>query len=193
MPNVTLADLGDQFDAGYLMPLASAGLGRADGVELFAQKKLSRALWGQISYAYSRTESRALDGVWRASIFDLPHALALVGGWKMGRGFELSTKFSYTSGRPNLPFDLAESERQNRAVYDLARFKSERLPAYHRLDLRLDRRTAHKWGNLVFYVEAENVYNRNNVRMYLWNAKTRQPEAVSQLKMLVMGGVNVEF
>jgi outer membrane receptor protein involved in Fe transport len=193
MPVLTIADLGDQFDGGYLMPLVGSGRGRASGIELYVQKKLSRLLWGQVSYAYSRTEHQALDGVWRPGYYDLPHALALSGGWKVGRGLELSAKFSATSGRPSIPFDMEESVRQNRAVYDISRFKEERLPVYHRLDLRLDRRTSHKWGNLVFYVEADNVYNRKNVRQYVWNAKTREPQALAQLKLLAMGGVNVEF
>jgi hypothetical protein len=193
MPALTLADLGDQFDAGYLMPLVGKGRGRVSGIELYVQKKLTRVLWGQVSYAYSRTEQRALDDIWRPGYFDLPHALAVSGGWKVGHGLELSTKFSVTSGRPDIPFDLDESARQNRAVYDMSRFKAGRTPAYHRLDLRLDRRTSHNWGNMVFYVEADNVYNRKNVRQYVWNAKTRQPQAIEQLKFLAVGGVTVQF
>jgi len=193
MPALTLADLEDRSDAGYLMPMVGKGRGRASGVELYVQKKLARVFWGQVSYAYSRTEQRALDGVWRPGYFDLPHVLALTGGWKAGRGLELSTKFSATSGRPDIPFDLAESARQNRAVYDMSRFKTGRTPPYQRLDLRLDHRTSHKWGNLVFYVEADNVYDRKNVRQYVWNAKTREPQAIEQLKLLAFGGVTVQF
>jgi outer membrane receptor for ferrienterochelin and colicin len=193
MPALTLADLADQSDAGYLMPLVGKGRGRASGIELYVQKKLARVFWGQVSYAYSRTEQRALDGIWRPGYFDMPHVLALTGGWKAGRGLELSTKFTATSGRPDIPFDLEESARQNRAVYDMSRFKAGRTPPYHRLDLRLDHRTSRKWGNLVFYVEADNVYNRKNVRQYVWNAKTRQPQAVEQLKFLAVGGVTVQF
>ena len=193
VPALTIADLGDQFDAGYLMPLANSGRGRASGIELYAQKKLTRVFWGQVSYAYSRTEQQALDGIWRPGYFDLPHALAVTGGWKAGHGLELSTKFSATSGRPDIPFDIDESVRQNRAVYDMSRFKEGRLPAYHRLDLRLDRRTSHKWGTLVSYVEADNVFDRKNVRQYVWNGKTREPQAIEQLKLMVIGGFEVKF
>jgi hypothetical protein len=149
-------------------------------------------VWGQISYAHSRTDNRALDGVWRPSTFDLPHVLAVVAGVKATRSLELSAKFTYTSGRPTTPL-LPESYEQNRMIVDLTRVNAERVPAYHRLDFRLDRRQTHGWGNLVFYLELDNVYNRENALFYDWNPKTRERHMVPQLSFMALGGVNVEF
>lgn len=192
-PSVTAADLGEQVDVHfYLIPYKSEGLGRSSGVELYVQKKMSGRLWGQVSYAYTRTEQRALDGLWRSGSFDLPHTLAVVVGVKPGRSLDLSAKFSFSSGRPATPF-LPESYVQNRMIFDLARYNAERAPDYHRLDLRADRRTSHRWGNVVFYVELDNVYDRKNVRYYEWNPKTRERRATSQLTFMGIGGVNVEF
>jgi hypothetical protein len=192
-PGITAADTGEQVDVFYYMlPYVSQGRGRASGVELYVQRKLSGRIWGQVSYAYSRTENRALDGVWRSSTFNLPHVLAVVGGLKASRTFELSTKFTYTSGRPLTPL-LPESYEQNRMIFDLTRVNAERSPSYHRLDLRFDRRQSHRWGNLLFYVELDNVYNRKNVLAYDWNAKKRERNTLSQLTFMAIGGVNIEF
>jgi hypothetical protein len=193
VPSLSLADYGEQYDGALLLPLVSQGEGRASGVEFYVQKKLSGALWGQVSYAYSRTEQRALDRIWRPSTFDMPHVLSVIAGCKISKSLEVSSKFSYTSGRPDTPFLAEESAAQNRLVFDMTQLKAERTPAYHRLDFRLDRRNSFRWGSLVWYVEADNVYNRKNVRLYLWNAKTHAREPLNQLTLLVMGGVNVRF
>ncbi len=194
LPFLTMADMGEQYEPSYLMmPLVSRGEGRSSGIELFAQKKIGGRLWGQVSYAYSRTEQRALDRAWRRGGFDLPHVLSVVAGTKLTRRLELSSKFSFSSGRPMTPILEAESLAQNRLVLEAARFNEERAPAYHRLDLRVDHRTSHRWGNLVAYVELDNVYDRDNVRTYYWNPKTRERYAMPQNAFMVVGGINVEF
>jgi hypothetical protein len=175
------------------MPMSSVGKGRSTGVELYVQKKLTGSLWGQVSYAYSRTEQSALDGIWRPSGFDLPHTTSLVVGYKVNRDLEVSSKFSFCSGSPTTPFLLDLSAAQNRAVRDTTRINAERLPAYSRLDLRADKRYSFDWGSLVFYVEADNVFNRKNVRQYVWNPKTRALQAEEQQTFLVVGGITVAF
>jgi hypothetical protein len=192
-PSVSGADTGEQVDVSfYMIPYVSEGRGRASGVELFVQKKLAGRFWGQLGYAHSKTENRALDGIWRSSTFDLPHVLSVIAGVKATRTIEISTKFTYTSGRPSTPL-LPESFEQNRMILDLTRLNSERAPDYQRLDLRFDRRQAHRWGNLVWYLELDNVYNRENVLFYDWNAKTRERYAYKQLTFMAIGGVNLEF
>ncbi len=192
-PSLTFADFGEQYDASFLMPMAGSGRGRVRGLELAVQKKLVRALWGQVSYAWSRSEERALDRVWRPGTFDLPHVLSLVLGYRLQKGFELSSRFSYSSGRPVTPFASETSLAQNRPVYDTSRIHAVRAPAYSRLDLRVDKRFGFRWGGLVLYVEAENLYDRANVRAYTWNPKTRQAQAATQLPLLVLGGLDLEF
>jgi hypothetical protein len=192
-PFYTLADAGEQYDMyTLLIPLVTGGSGRSTGVELFLQKKLTGRVFGQLSYAWSKTEQRALDGVWRPGTFDLPHVLSVLGGVKATRALEVSAKFSYTSGRPYTPF-AAETVSENRMIYDGARYNSERGRAYHRLDLRGDHRSSFRWGNVTTYVEIDNVYNRKNVRYYYWNPKKQKQEAVPQLAFMLIGGLTVQF
>jgi outer membrane receptor protein involved in Fe transport len=193
-PAMSLANVGDLFDiSGYLLPLTSQGRGRSRGIEVDLQKKLTGSLYGQISYARSQTENRALDGVWRPSTFDLPHVLSVVAGYRIGKSLELSSKFSYTSGRPFTPFLEEASREQNREVLDMTRFYAERGPTYHRLDLRADKRSTHGWGNLVYYLEVQNVYDHENGRYYFWNRKEGHGEWAPQVSRLFIGGINIEF
>ena len=49
------------------------------------------------------------------------------------------------------------------------------------------------FAGIVLYVEAENLYDRENVRRYTWNQKTNERQAWTQLPLLVLGGINLEF
>jgi hypothetical protein len=193
-PYLSLANKGNEFDLSlFLAPLVSLGKGRARGVELYIQKKFSRGFYGQISYALTRTEYRALDGVWRRADVDLPYVFQLVGGVRIAPSFEISSHFCYSSGPPMTPLLEDESRSQNRLVRDSSRINAERAPEFHRLDVRLDRRFTLGFCNLVAYVEADNVYARKNVRFETWNTKTREKSYEYQTGLLIIAGINVEF
>jgi hypothetical protein len=193
-PFLSLASMAGFYDINeILMPMTSRGSGKARGIEFALQKKLTRAIYGQVSYAYSRTEHRALDGVWRLSGYDLPHVLSLVAGVRLSQRWEVSTKFAYSSGRPVTPLREQESREQNRSIFDAERLFTERGPAYHRLDLRADRRFHRPWGTVTLYLEGDNLYDRKNVLRYVWNANARRLDSEAQLSLLVLGGLTVQF
>ena len=192
-PVLSMANTGDDFGInGLLIPLTSAGRGRSFGAEVYVQKKLTHRLYGQVSYSYSQTEHRALDGVYRLASFDIPHTFTALGGYKLGR-WELSSKFTYASGRPYTPYLMAASEAQNRAIFDLSRINAERAPAYHRLDIRVDRRFEFAGWSLLVFADVLNVYNRENVQQYVWNPKTRARAIIPQYTLLPNIGFNVKL
>jgi hypothetical protein len=194
-PQLTLANHGSEFNTSdlLLLPMSSAGKGQARGLEFFLKKRLDGGLYGQIAYSWSRTEQAALDGVLRRGAFDTPHVVTVVGGSQLGQRWELSGRFTMASGRPYTPPLGTESVEQNRLIYDPARFNAERLPAFHRLDLRLDRkfRVLGRSGSL--FAELQNLYNHRSVIEYSWNQKTRALYAEKQLGLLPVIGINVEF
>jgi len=193
-PQVSLANDGDSYTInGRLIPMTSAGEGWSEGLEFFLQKKLSSGLYGQVSYTLSRARHQALDGVQRPGSFDIPHVLYLVGGYRLNEEWEVSTKFSYATGRPRTPLLQPDSYEQNRWVLDMSRLNSARMPDYHRLDLRIDNRQNFSGWNLVTYFELQNAYGRRNIFTYLWNEKTRSEEPVYQTGMFFVGGIKVEF
>ncbi len=71
-----------------------------------------------------------------------------------------------------------------------------RLPAYHRLDLRLTAQ-ADYWGlDWNFYIDVINVYNRNNILVYRFHIEddlTIGRNEVSMLPLLPTLGVSVRF
>jgi hypothetical protein len=193
-PTLSLANTGDQYGVyGLLLPYASRGEGRARGVEFYVQKKLTARWYGQLSYSFSRTEHRALDGVLRRGAYDSPHVATSIVGFKPTPRWELSSRFSHASGRPYTPPLEPASTQQNRYVYDLSRVNDARARDYQRLDLRVDRRTRLLGLNFTWFFEAQNVLDRENVFQYVWNTKTRRVEALDQIHFFPVGGFNVEF
>jgi hypothetical protein len=191
---LSLANTGDQIGVQELIfPMLSSGTGRSRGIELFAQQKLTKSTYGQISYTRSRVEHRALDGVWRAGGYDAPNLLTAILGAKRGTRWEFSTRASYSSGRPLSPLNTAASTAQNRLVLDVTRLNSERTPAYARLDVRVDRRFAIRGTWLSTYFEIQNVTNRENRSVQQWNAKTNRVEWRPQVALLPLIGMNWKF
>jgi len=192
-PTLSLANTGDDFGVqGLLLPLSSAGEGRASGFEVYMQKSSTGSWWGQLSYSFADSEHRALDGVWRTGSFDVPHTFTGLGGVQWGP-WEFSGKYAYASGRPRTPFLLDASVQQNRAILDLDRINAERFPAYQRLDLRVDRRFNHDGWSAVIFTEVLNVSNRVNVQQQVWNPKVRGPDTIDQYTFLPNIGFSLKF
>jgi hypothetical protein len=194
-PQLTLANHGSEFNTSdlLLLPMSSAGEGRAQGLELFLKKRLNGGWYGQIAYSFSRTEQAALDGEFRRGSFDTPHVLTAVGGYQVGERWEVSGRFTLASGRPYTPPLMPDSVEQNRLIYDVGRLNAEHLPVFHRLDVRVDRKFRFFGGNVSLFAEMQNLYNHRSVIEYSWNQKTRELYAEKQLGLLPVVGINVEF
>ena len=194
-PQLTLANHGSEFNTSdlLLLPMSSGGKGRVRGLELFLKKRLNGGLYGQIAYSLSRTEQAALDGVFRRGSFDTPQVFTAVGGQQLNRRWEFSGRFTLASGRPYTPPLMLESVDQNRLVYDVAQFNAERLPTFHRLDLRVDRMFSFFGRNSSLFVEVQNLYNHRAVINYEWNQKERELRGEKQFGLLPVVGINVEF
>jgi hypothetical protein len=193
-PTLSLANTGDVFGiGGLLFPMTSRGTGRAEGVELFAQKKFTGGWYGQVSSTWSRTRHSALDGVRRRGAFDVPYTGTAIVGWKRGTRWEYSSRFTYASGRPFTPVLEPAATSQNRLVLDLDRVNASRTSAYARWDMRADRRFRLLGREATTYLEIQNLLNRANVQQFTWNPKRRALAAVDQIAFLPVGGLNIEF
>jgi hypothetical protein len=53
-------------------------------------------------------------------------------------------------------------------------YNGDRYPAYHRLDLRVNRYFETSRGRVAVFAEIINLYNRSNVRIYDYDWKCRQ-------------------
>ncbi|RMH56747.1 MAG: TonB-dependent receptor [Bacteroidetes bacterium] len=174
-------------------PLVATGQARTRGVEAMLQKKLADRVYGMVSGAYFRSRYRGADGLWRNRVFDSRVLFTIEGGYKPGHRHEVSMKWSYAGGAPFTPFDEAASQAAGRGIFDAARINTARLPAYHALNLRYDRRFHFRRATLITYLSVWNVYDRRNIAGYYWDEVANRRRAVEQFGLLPILGVEFEF
>ena len=175
-----------------LEPLQSEGKGRTWGIEAFAQKRLSAVpLYGLVSASLAWSDFEGLDGISRVGAFDTRFIGNLMLGWRPGASWELSGKFRFATGLPTTPFIISGS---NAGQLDFTRYQEgPRLPDFHALDLRVDRRWSWRSVQLVTYLDVQNVYNRQNVSQYTWDDRKQAVTTDEQLGILPTIGINLEF
>lgn len=193
-PYLVLANTGagfsgsdDNFSSYGLEPLTSAGAGLARGVEFSIQKKMSEIpLYGILSFTYSKSDFKPLDGISRSSNYDQNWIINLSGGYRFNIFWEVSTRFRFASGRPYTPFD--DNGRQY-----LTDLNTRRLKSIHSLDLRVDRRWILKNWTLITYIDIQNIYNRKNLNGIRWDPQTRSVDETSSIGILPSIGISAEF
>lgn len=158
-------------DRSRLLPEA----GRARGVEAIVTRDGTGSLSWSLSYALSRAEDR-LDGRWTPRVLDQTHAFNARFAYDIRPGWQFSGSWQYHTGWPFteqiLDVVVAESEDGSELVEVIERgfgpINAGRLPAYHRLDLRMTRAFQFERSRLEVFLDVFNVYNRENLRGYEW-------------------------
>ena len=193
-PYLVLANTGagfsgsdDNYSAFGLEPLVDAGFGKARGVELSIQKKLSEIpYYGIFSFTYSKSDYTSLDGIERSGSYDQNWIINLSGGYKFNEFWEVSSKFRFASGRPYTPFN--SDGTQNIIDYNTKRIKSA-----HSLDVRVDRRWYFSGWTLITYVDIQNIYNQNNQNGIRWDRREMRTDESSSIGILPSIGISAEF
>jgi outer membrane receptor protein involved in Fe transport len=191
-PYLTLANLG-----GSIVPtffgswLLGVGSGFARGIEVSLQRDSPGELSWLVNYSYSRVEFKALDGVLRPGDFDFRHILNAVVSCPISPTLGASLRWRYTGGQPYTPFDLQLSAQRDTSYFDMTKINTLRYPAYHRLDIRLEKKFVFKKWNLDAYIDVQNVYNRKNIYYTFW--EDGSPKTVHYLPILPLIGLSAHF
>lgn len=140
--------------------------GLAQGIELFYRSAEHGPLSWWLSYAFSSIEDDFGDRtVPRGN--DQPHALRADLNYRTPRGWALHGAWLYHTGRPTTRITgrvVPGPDGVARVEPVLGPLHGDRLPAYHRLDVRLSRTWRLSLGELNTYLEVQNLYDRENVR-----------------------------
>lgn len=152
-------------------PVSSSGKGRAYGVEVHYS---NGNLWGckfDVSYTYYYSEFRKMDpnfmptGPYLPTNWDNRHLLNILLGRSFKKGWDVGLRWRFAGGAPYTPYDLNLSSKidswneTHRPQIDYSLYNSERLPAFHQLDLRIDKTWFLKKLTLSLYVDIQNLYN----------------------------------
>jgi hypothetical protein len=133
------------------------------------------------------------SGKWRNRIYDNRFNFNLEGGYIPSSDWEFKIRWIYAGGAPYTPLNYEASKNAGVGIWDLNRINSERLPDYHSMNIRIDKRFYFSSSSLLVYLSVWNVYARKNVAFYYWNEVTNEIDTQEQWGMLPVLGVEYEF
>jgi TonB family protein len=175
--------------------LGNEGSGRIYGGELLLRYKSDARFFGWVAYTLSRSERRDGDAEsYRLFDFDQTHILAVLGSYKLGRGWELGGRFRYVTGNPYTPAvaGILDADAGAYAPANGAR-GSARSPAFHRLDVRVEKTWAFEDWKLSAYLDMQNAYNRQNPEGRTNNFNYTRSDVLAGLPILPVLGLRGEL
>ena len=171
-PSISLHDVVDtiaqQIQQVVWLPMNSGGRGQAAGIEISDVTHIGSRTVMRGSVAYARAMFAGLDHIRRSSNYDLPWIVNFAALQRLGRGYEISARFGYSSGLPYTPFDVPDSLAQNRPIYEVSRMNALRAPYYARFDAQLNKDMMMRGLHLELYMGVNNILNRSNFLSYVW-------------------------
>lgn len=162
LEGISLANKGTEFGSIGNEAVTQSGKGRAYGMEIFMQKKLTRHFFGILSYTLYKSEFTNRNGMYLPAAWDNGQLLSITAGYKLPRNWELGIKFRYQGTAPLTPFDLVASQLNylsvGTGILDYTRFNSNRLPAFHSSDIRIDKKWNYRKTTLNLFIDITNWY-----------------------------------
>lgn len=165
--------------------------GRAYGTQFLLRYDLVDRFFGWMSASVIRSERTDPDGRWRLFDFDQSFVFTALGSYDLGRGFEIGSRFRYSSGYPRTPVRAASYDARVDAYVPLfGAHNSIRIPAFYALDVRLAKHF--KFGEkseLELYLDVQNVTQHENAEEIVYNFDYSRRSYITGLPILpVLGG-----
>ena len=152
----------------------STSQGRAYGVELYYQQKLRNNWFYNLTASYIVSEFRDVDETFVPSSWDNRTTLNLILGRTFKNNWTLGGKFTYAGGNPYTPFDETLSSNRTlwdanqRGVFDFNNLNGAKLPDFHSLDIRVDKKWYLNKSTIILFLDIQNIYsNRFQLIPYL--------------------------
>lgn len=194
VPN--LGGLGPTFELllekqlGFALYREAIGRARSYGLEVLLKRNVGR-LFALLSYTLAKSERtedpRVLVG-WRPFELDQRHNLQLAASYQLSN-WRLGARVQIVSGNPYTKERLDPSG----GTVSEAPFRA-RLPVFYSVDVRADRRWHRCWGDIVFYIDIQNVTNHRNVEGRVFEPSNSGQPAEKDIRGLpIIPFIGVEF
>ena len=142
-----------------------AETGESYGLEFLLKRDRGSRLSWFVNYAYQVAEDTLADGRTVSRPWEQEHTLNLSANYRVGRKWNLNASWIYHTGWRTTPFSLVEEDGE--PEIEAGEWFSETFPAYHRMDLRINRAVFTRGSkSFELYIDITNLYNRKNVRGY---------------------------
>jgi hypothetical protein len=166
-----------------------AAEGDAWGLELTSRYRIRDLFFSYVSLTVGRATR---DGA--PFEYDQPYALSMVASWHPVPHWKLGARYRFAAGLPYTPVDEAVYNG-NTDTWEpvLGEEMSERLPDYHKLDLRVARMIQWRRVSMSAYVEAWWIPGDGNVVYPAWSYDYRQEVGVRGPTLVPLVGGEARF
>ncbi|HMR77139.1 MAG TPA: hypothetical protein PKD61_18605, partial [Polyangiaceae bacterium] len=178
----------------------NAGEGSAVGLETLLKYKPDSRFFGWLAYTLSRSvRKNSPDDEEYLFQFDQTHNLIVLGSYRLGRGWEFGARFRVVSGPLTTPVlgppALPALYAADSGSYTQLQGEpfSRRLPLFHQMDMRVDKRWQFRDWRLSTYLDIQNVYNNQAVEALVYNYNFSQENFQTGLPIIPSVGLRGEF
>lgn len=160
---VSLANKGGGFEVLGNEEIETVGKGRSYGLELQYQQKLTNNFYSIFSYTYFFSEFTGFDrSVYIPSVWDSRHLVSFVGGYKLKRNWEISSRYRFAGRSPFVPVNIpVTTNTYPDIVLDYSRLGEEKLETFSQLDIRVDKKWNFEQWYLNIFFEVQNILGQN--------------------------------
>ena len=193
LTNMVVIGLGDVDSASDVW--RNGGLGRVVGGEFMLRWSPHRNFMGWIAYTLSRsTRQDRPEDDWYTFEFDQPHILDVVASYEFPFHITVGARFRLVSGNPTTSMLGAMFDVDSPMYFPVSgEYMGSRVPAFHQLDIRIDKEFIFRKWRLTAYLEIMNVYNRANPEALIYNFDYTEQDYLSSLPFIPNMGVRAEF
>lgn len=177
--------------------LTTEGEGRVMGLEILLRYPPKDRFFGWIAYSLSRADRRPTPSDdWVRFDLDQTHNVTMIGSYQLNRNITIGGRFRYISGNPYTPVVSATFDADfGGYIPELGTQNSARIPPFHQLDIRIDKKYRKETWSLTLYLEVTNVYNNRSIEFepdYNFDFSQAQFEKIG-LPIIPVLGLEGEF
>ncbi len=176
----------------------NAGSGFVYGTETLLRWKNDPKMFGWLAYTISRSERRDGPGEDRQlAPYDQTHVLTVLLSRAFGDGFRIGGRFRFVSGglyTPNAYGGVFDADRAAYQPVSTLPFYSARLPPFHQLDIRFEKRMkSPPFSNVTAYMDMQNVYYNRAAEGIEYSYNYTRSRPLQGLPQLAIVGVRIDL
>jgi outer membrane receptor protein involved in Fe transport len=163
LDQVSLANKGADFEVLGNEDVETIGKGRSYGLEFQYQQKLLNNFYSIFSYTYFFSEFTGFDtAIYTPSVWDSRHLISFVGGYKLKKNWEISSRYRFAGKTPYVPTNLdATLISYPEIILDYTRLGEEKLATFSQLDVRVDKKWNYSQLSLNIFIEIQNILGQS--------------------------------
>ena len=106
-------------------------------IRVFISAKTLNNFYVIFSYTYFHSKFSGLTGEYLPSVWDSRNLISFVGGYKLQRNWEISSRWRYLGETPYVPYNLEESlQNYPNMILDYSQLGNDKLENFNQLDIR---------------------------------------------------------